>query len=108
MRNRHFKLDQHPVGVAKEWRISGRARAQVLLAAVLFSTGGAGIKVEAFDAAQVSMVRSGIAAVALLVWCRGRLVWSTAAIGAGVIYAAMLTLFVAATKLTTAANAIFL
>jgi DME family drug/metabolite transporter len=84
------------------------ARAQVVLAAVLFSTGGAGIKVEAFDAAQVSMVRSGIAAVALLVWCRGRLVWSSAAMGAGVIYAAMLTLFVAATKLTTAANAIFL
>jgi len=87
---------------------AGIARLQVLAAAVLFSTGGAGIKVEAFNAAQVSMVRSGIAAVALLLWARGRLVRSPAAIGAGLIYAAALTLFVASTKLTTAANAIFL
>jgi drug/metabolite transporter (DMT)-like permease len=84
------------------------ARLQVLVAAVLFSTGGAGIKVDAFSAAQVSMLRSGIAAVALLLWARGRVAWSGPAVGAGVIYAAMLTLFVTATKLTTAANAIFL
>jgi drug/metabolite transporter (DMT)-like permease len=80
----------------------------VLAAAVLFSTGGAGIKIQAFSAAQVSMLRSGIAAVALLLWARGSLAWSPAAVGAGVIYAAMLTLFVTSTKLTTAANAIFL
>ena len=85
-----------------------RARMLVLAAAVLFSTGGAGIKIEAFSAAQVSMLRSGIAAAALMLWARGSLVWSPAAIGAGVVYAAMLTLFVTATKLTTAANAIFL
>jgi drug/metabolite transporter, DME family len=90
--------------------VSGQtaARLQALAAAVLFSTGGAGIKVEAFDAAQVSALRSGIAAVALLVWLRGRVHWSWPAAGAGVIYAGMLTLFVTATKLTTAANAIFL
>lgn len=81
---------------------------QVLLAALLFSTGGAGIKVESFSAAQVSMLRSGIAAVALLCWVRGRLVWAPATVGAAVVYAATLTLFVASTKLTTAANAIFL
>ena len=88
--------------------MNGTARLQALAAAVLFSTGGAGIKVEAFNAAQVSALRSGIAAIALLFWLRGRLSWSPAAVAAGVVYAAMLTLFVTATKLTTAANAIFL
>jgi len=84
------------------------ARLQALAAAILFSTGGAGIKVESFSAAQVSMVRSGIAALALLVWLRGRVRWTPGSVGAGVIYAATLSLFVGATKLTTAANAIFL
>jgi drug/metabolite transporter (DMT)-like permease len=84
------------------------ARLQALAAAVLFSTGGAGIKVEAFTASQVSGVRSGIAALALVLWLRGRLRWSAHALGAGVVYAAMLTLFVSSTKLTTSANAIFL
>lgn len=84
------------------------ARLQALAAAVLFSTGGAGIKVESFTAAQVSWVRSGVAALALLLWLRGRIRWTPRALAAGVIYAAMLSLFVGATKLTTAANAIFL
>jgi len=85
-----------------------RARWLVLAAAVLFSTGGAGIKVESFTASQVSMVRSGVAALALLLFLRGRIHAKSSAFGAGVIYAGVLTLFVAATKLTTAANAIFL
>jgi DME family drug/metabolite transporter len=84
------------------------ARLQALAAAVLFSTGGAGIKVESFNAPQVSMVRSGIAAVALLLWLGGRVRWTPGTVWAGVIYAATLSLFVGATKLTTAANAIFL
>jgi drug/metabolite transporter, DME family len=84
------------------------ARLQALAAAVLFSTGGAGIKVESFTAAQVSAVRSGIAALALFLWLRGRIRWTPKAAAAGVVYAAMLTLFVSSTKLTTAANAIFL
>jgi len=84
------------------------ARLQALAAAVLFSTGGAGIKVETFSAAQVSMVRSGIAAIALLLWLRGRIRWTPGMLGAGVVYAGTLTFFVGATKLTTAANAIFL
>jgi drug/metabolite transporter (DMT)-like permease len=79
-----------------------------LAAAVLFSTGGAGIKVDSFNAAQVSMVRSGVAAVALLLWTRGSIRLTRGTITAGVIYAVMLSLFVASTKLTTAANAIFL
>ena len=77
-------------------------------AALLFSTGGAGIKAAAFSAAQVSSLRSAFASIALVLWLRGRLTWSLPALGVGVIYAVMLTLFVAATKLTTAANAIFL
>ena len=84
------------------------ARLQVVAAALLFSTGGAGIKVESFTAAQVSMIRSGIAAVALLLWLRPRLSRPRGAIVAGLVYAATLSLFVGATKLTTAANAIFL
>jgi drug/metabolite transporter (DMT)-like permease len=79
-----------------------------LAAAVLFSTGGAAIKVQSFTAAQVSMVRSGIAAVALLAWLGGRIRWTPGIVAAGAIYATVLLLFVAATKLTTAANAIFL
>lgn len=84
------------------------ARLQVLAAAVLFSTGGAGIKVEAFSGLQVSALRSGIAAIALFVLLRGRLVWSPQVALAAVVYAATVTLFVLSTKLTTAANAIFL
>jgi drug/metabolite transporter (DMT)-like permease len=81
---------------------------QVLAAAVLFSTGGAGIKAAAFSGLQVSALRSAIAALLLLMLLRGRLVLSPAMIGTGVVYAATLTLFVLSTKLTTAANAIFL
>ena len=94
-----------------------------LTAAVLFSTGGAAIKVDAFSGAQVSMLRSGIAAAVLYTWYRHNRGHSRASRGglidvdsgltpwilvAGVVYAATLSLFVAATKQTTAANAIFL
>jgi drug/metabolite transporter (DMT)-like permease len=92
---------------------------QVFAAAVLFSTGGAGIKAEAFTGLQVSALRSGIAALILIVLLRGlyrrsgdanawRLVLSPAMLATGVVYAATMTLFVLSTKLTTAANAIFL
>ncbi len=87
---------------------SGAARLQVLAAALLFSTGGAAIKVEAFSGLQVSALRSGIAAMALLLFLRGHLVWSPQIGMAAIVYAATATLFVLATKLTTAANAIFL
>jgi drug/metabolite transporter (DMT)-like permease len=80
----------------------------VLAAALLFSTGGAGIKVAAFSGVQVSALRSGIAALALLLFMRGRIVWSLHVALAALVYAATLTLFVLSTKLTTAANAIFL
>jgi len=80
----------------------------VLAAAVLFSTGGAGIKAAAFTGLQVSALRSGIAAVILIALLRGKLVPSPPMIATGVVYAATVTLFVLSTKLTTAANAIFL
>lgn len=86
----------------------GRARLLVIAAALLFSTGGAGIKVEAFDVAEVSMLRSGIAALALAALMRTGLRVSKGIIAAAAIYAVMLSLFVASTKMTTAANAIFL
>lgn len=86
----------------------GGARLMAVLAAILFSTGGAGIKIEAFSGLQVSALRSGIAALVLLWFAKGRLVWSPHVAGAGVVYAATVTLFVLSTKFTTAANAIFL
>jgi len=84
------------------------ARLLALAAAVLFSTGGAGIKVEAFSGPQVAALRSGIAALALLIWLRGRARPSGPVLLLSLVYAAMITLFVNATKLTTSANAIFL
>jgi len=95
-----------------ERAIIGRRRAAAVLAvvaaAVLFSTGGAAIKVAAFSGMQVASIRSGVAALTLLVWLRGRARWSAPVLWVGAVYAATLTLFVAATKLTTSANAIFL
>ena len=87
---------------------TGSARLQVLAAAILFSTGGAGIKAAAFSGLQVSTLRSGIAAIALALFFQGRLKWSRHVLGVGLVYGATLTLFVLSTKLTTAANAIFL
>jgi drug/metabolite transporter (DMT)-like permease len=83
-------------------------RLRVITAAFLFSTGGAAIKAAAFTGIQVSSLRAGIAAAALLLWVRGRVVLGWPAAAVGIVYAATLTLFVTSTKLTTAANAIFL
>lgn len=84
------------------------ARWLVLASAALFSTSGAAIKIGAFTAAQVSFGRSGIAALVLLAYARGRIRPSPPAFWAASLYAATLTLYVGATKLTTAANAVFL
>lgn len=92
--------------------ISGRNRAYgvlgAVLAALLFSTGGAAIKMAAFSGMQVASIRSGIAACALFLWVRGRIVWGWPTVAVATVYAGTLTLFVTSTKLTTAANAIFL
>jgi drug/metabolite transporter, DME family len=84
-------------------------RLLVIAAALLFSTGGAAIKATSFDNWQVAAYRSGVAALVLLLLTGGGRVareWRTWAIYAA--YASTLILFVAANKLTTAANAIFL
>lgn len=84
----------------------------VLGAAVLWSSGGLFIKAVGLDALGVTMWRSLLAAVSIALLMRtgvpnplraARLEWALA-----VSYALMLVLFVSATKLTTAANAIFL
>jgi len=86
----------------------------VVIAALLWSTGGIGIKGVADSALKVTFYRSVFAAIALLLLF-GRNVWgvrrwkSTAAFAAAIFsYGACLTAFVIATKWTTAANAIFL
>jgi len=112
---------------------ASKARFQLVGAALLFSTGGAAIKAAAFNGWQIASFRSGFAALALLLlvpearrgWsllraqdkpprqaqgkslrqAQGK-VWRPVLVG--VAYAACLTLFVLANRLTTAANTIFL
>ncbi len=84
-------------------------RLEVLAAALLFSTGGAAVKMTQFTSWQVAGFRSGVAAVVLLLLLpETRRGWNRWTFVAGCAYAATLILFVSATKLTTAANAIFL
>jgi drug/metabolite transporter (DMT)-like permease len=86
-----------------------RARLSALTAALLFGTGGAAIKSTTLAPIQVACLRSGVAAVALV------LLLPAARRGFGrdlalpvLSYAATLVSFVIATKLTTSAAAIFL
>ena len=86
-----------------------RNRLLLLAAATLFSTGGAAIKAATLTAWQVASFRSGIAALSLVVLfpaARRGWTWKLAPVGTS--YAAVLVLFVLATRLTTSANAIFL
>jgi DME family drug/metabolite transporter len=86
-----------------------KSRLELALAALLFSTGGAAIKAVAFTAWQVAGLRSGIAALALLLLVPGaRRGWTWRAALVGIAYAGTLVLFVLANRLTTSANTIFL
>ena len=81
----------------------------VLIAVLLWSTGGLFIKSTTIDAYQVTFFRSLFAALTVLILTRKsglRINWF--GIFTSVIYALLLFLFVWATKKTTAANAIFL
>jgi DME family drug/metabolite transporter len=82
----------------------------IVVAALLWSTGGIGIKAVADPALKVAFYRSIFAAIALFLIFRRdiRVRWSPAFAVAIVSYGACLTTFVIATKWTTAANAIFL
>jgi len=85
------------------------SRLQLVLTAVLFSTGGAAIKAVSLTGWQVASFRSGVAALTLLVLVpAARQRWSLRVVGVGAVYATTMVLFVLANKLTTAANAIFL
>ncbi len=84
----------------------------VLAAAVLWSTGGLFIKWISIDALGVTMWRSLLAGIVIwlvarppirLPWKTNRVTWAIA-----ISYALTLVMFVSATKLTTAASAIFL
>src|SRR4051812_12867026 len=76
--------------------ISGRtspavAAFMVLAAALLFSTGGAAIKIQAFSGAQVSCIRSGLAFLVLIAWGRSRIRVSPTVLAIAVAYASVLT-----------------
>jgi drug/metabolite transporter (DMT)-like permease len=84
-------------------------RLQVLGAALLFSTGGAAIKACSLGAWQVASLRSGIAALTLLLLIpAARRGWSWRSLLVGAAYAVTMILYVAGNKLTTAASTIFL
>jgi DME family drug/metabolite transporter len=86
-----------------------RHRFEILGAALLFSTGGAAIKATTLSSWQVASLRSGVAAVTVLLLLRSaRRNWSWHVLPVAVSYAATMVLFVAANKLTTSANSIFL
>ena len=81
----------------------------ILVAALLFSTGGAAIKLANFTGWQVASFRSGVAAVVLFVAlpaARRGISWRAALVGLA--YALTLVCFVLANRLTTGANTIYL
>ncbi len=86
----------------------------VAAAALLWSTGGIGIKAVAEPPLKVTFYRSLFAAITLMLflprgaWTTRRWSSSPVFVGSIISYAACLTTFVVATKWTTAANAIFL
>lgn len=86
-----------------------RAVVLLLVTACLWSTGGVLIKWIAWHPLAIAGMRSAIAA--LFLWAvlgRPHFTWSATQLGGGLAHAASVLLFVTATKLTTAANAIVL
>jgi len=83
------------------------ARGQILLTALLMSTGGAGIKAVSLTSWQIASFRSGIAAIVVLLAVRRLPRFSAPTLVVGAAYAATVVTFITANKLTTAANAVF-
>ena len=84
-------------------------RSRIIAAAVLFSTGGAAIKLCGFGPWQLAAGRALVAACAILVLLpEARRGWSWRSIVVGVAYAGAGLFFILANKLTTAASAIFI
>jgi drug/metabolite transporter (DMT)-like permease len=81
----------------------------VLIAAVLWSSGGILIKLVTLHPMQISFFRGIFAALVFAIIFRKKaFIFNGMTFVNGIFYAAILILFVIATKLTTAANAIFL
>jgi drug/metabolite transporter (DMT)-like permease len=81
----------------------------LFLAAILWSSGGLLIKLVSWNPVAIAGLRSLISALVLLTFIRSpHFTWSFPQLGGAIAYAATATLFVIATKLTTAANAILL
>src|SRR2546426_577558 len=90
----------------------------ILTAALFWSTGGFFIKSVSLDAFGISLWRSSLAAITLYFFYRNNFRserknfaadwYSLRTLSTAIVYAALLILFVMATKLTTSANAIFL
>jgi len=86
-----------------------RPRLLVLLSALLFSTAGAAIKACGLTAWQVIAARCALGVLVLLALLpETRARWRASTLAIGAVYALQMILFVSATKLTSAANAIFL
>lgn len=84
-------------------------RILLVCAALLFSTGGAAIKMAAVSGWQIAAYRALLAAGFMwLVLPAARRDWSWRTLVAGMVYAVMVVLYVLSNKLTTAANAILL
>lgn len=89
--------------------MKSRAVLFLILAAVLWSSGGLLIKLVAWNPLAIAGARSIIAALVILAFRRKqRLTWSPTQLGGAVCYAGTVILFVLANKWTTATNAILL
>jgi len=81
----------------------------LVMTAVLWSMGGMLIKLASCNSLAVAGARSAIAALMIMAYMRKpKIKWTPAFVGGTIAYAATVILFVTATKLTTAANAILL
>jgi DME family drug/metabolite transporter len=88
---------------------SSRDRIMVLVAAILFSTGGAAVKACSLTGWQVACFRSAVAVIAIYALVPvARRGWTLRIWAVGLAYGATMIFYVLANKLTTAANAIFL
>ncbi len=84
-------------------------RLMLLAAAILFSTGGTGIKSCQLTDWQIAGFRCGVAALALMLLVpQSRRAWTGRTLAVGVVYAVTLVCYSLANKATTSANAIFL
>lgn len=100
-------VSAHPASApAPSARDVRRGTLAIAVAAVLFSSGGLFIKLTPLPPLAVACGRSAITAVFFLLFLRPDL--RRARVSTGLAYALMLVTFVLATKLTSAANAIFL